>query len=419
VLPQQCEETLSPLSFTLQLGTLMSVLLGVTLVRLVSMLHYAMRRRVYPGFRILMFPPLLVFLGMAALLLRAKAGDSPLLAFFTSAVLLAHPVLEYHGLGEFGRMPHLRAHTLQNSLFVLLVCLAQTVDVLFDPSMERRVVIFSAAALVLTLRIALELPWRSRRRLPGMWILCLSYLFTAGFQVLRGFNALTIPGFSSLTLEQADVLGVYSVFFRILQSMLEIYVVFAMNSAMLEDDLHAATSQIEHLAHTDALTGVANRRGMELLGMDVLSRSFAEGKPAAVLMLDLDWFKRVNDSLGHAAGDELLRCVAGLCVRSLRREDVFARYGGEEFVVVAPRTSEREARALAERIRAAVSQERFAPLKGAGMTVSIGVACARAGSLDDLLRCADEALYAAKQAGRDRVVLSVLENVRSLEPDEA
>jgi len=310
----------NPLPITLQLGTLMPLLLGVTLVRVLAMGHYALRRRVYPGFNPLMLAALMVFVGMAVLMLRAWAGDSPLLAFFTSAVLLAHPVLVYHGLGQYGRMPHLRARTLQNAGFVLLVSLVQTADALFDPNMERRVVIFSAAALLLTLRIGLELPWCCHRRLPGMKILCLSYLGTAGLQTLRAFNALAVPGFTVLTLQQGDVIGVYSVFYRILQSALELYVVFAMNSAMLEDDLHAATSQIERMAQTDALTGALNRRGLELLGPEALRRSFALSLPAAVLMLDLDHFKRVNDTLGHGAGDELLRDVAALCKGSLCAE---------------------------------------------------------------------------------------------------
>jgi len=384
----------------------MPVLLGVTLVRVLAMWHYASQRRVYPGFRTLVLAALLVFVGMAVLMLRAWAGESPLLVFGANAILLAHPVLVYHGLGEYGRMPHLRARTLQNVLFVVLVCLAQTVDVLFDPNMERRVVIFSVAALLLTSRIALELPWRSRRRLPGMRILCVSYLFTAGLQALRVFNTFGIPGYTLLTMQQGDVIGVYSVFYRILQSALELYAVFAMNSAMLEDDLHVATSQIEHMAQTDALTGALNRRGLDLLGSEALRMSYSKKMPASVIMLDLDWFKQVNDALGHVAGDELLRAVAALCQSTLRAEDVFARFGGEEFVVVAPYTGAEEALLLADRVRQAVEGAQFSATNGEKVTASFGVASADAGSLDELLQSADEAMYAAKQAGRNRVVLA-------------
>ncbi len=384
----------------------MPVLLGVTLVRVLAMWHYASQRRVYPGFRILMLSALLVFVGMAVLMLRAWAGESPLLVFGVNAILLAYPVLVYHGLGEYGRMPHLRERTLQNVCFVALVCVAQTADLLFDPNMERRVVMFSVAALLLNSRIALELPWQSRRRLPGMSILCLSYLFTAGLQALRISNTLGIPGNALLTMQHGDVIGVYSVLYRILQAVLELYVVFAMNSAMLEDDLHVATSQIERVAQTDALTGALNRRGLELLGAGALRKSYGNGLPVSVIMLDLDWFKQVNDSLGHVAGDELLSAVAALCQGTLRAEDVFARFGGEEFVIVAPSTGAEEAMRLAERVRQTVEGARFAATNGETVTASFGVASADAASLDELLQRADEALYAAKQAGRNRVVMA-------------
>lgn len=384
----------------------MLVLLGVTLVRVLAMLHYASQRRVYPGFRTLMLAAVLVFAGMAVLLLRAKLGDTVLLVFLSNAVLLVPSVLVYHGLGEYGRMPHLRARTLQNVYFVVFVCLVQIVDVVFDPNMVRRVVIFSLAGLFFALRIGLELPWRSARRLPGMKIMCFSYLITAGLQVLRGFNALTVSGFTMLTMGQGDVLGVYSVFYRILQSALELYAVFAMNSAMLEDDLQVATSRIERMAQTDALTGALNRRGLELLGGEALHKSWRQGQFASVIMLDLDHFKSVNDSLGHDAGDELLRAVAALCQGSLRQGDVFARFGGEEFVIVAPGTAADEALRLAERTRKAIEGAHFAATCGAPVTASFGVASAKAESLETLLKSADAAMYAAKQDGRNRVVLA-------------
>jgi diguanylate cyclase (GGDEF)-like protein len=384
----------------------MLVLLGVTLVRVLAMLHYASQRRVYPGFRTLMLAAVLVFAGMAVLLLRAKLGDTVLLVFLSNAILLVPSVLVYHGLGEYGRMPHLRARTLQNVYFVVFVCLVQIVDVVFDPNMVRRVVIFSLAGFFLALRIGLELPWRSPRRLPGLKIMCFSYLITAGLQVLRGFNALTVSGFTILTMGQGDVLGVYSVFYRIFQSALELYVVFAMNSAMLEDDLQVATSRIERMAQTDALTSVLNRRGLELLGGEALKKSQRQGQSASVIMLDLDHFKDVNDSLGHDAGDELLRDVAALCQAGLREGDVFARFGGEEFVIVAPGTDADEALRLAERTRQAIEDARFAATRGALVTASFGVASARAESLEALLKSADSAMYQAKQDGRNRVALA-------------
>lgn len=397
---------MSSLSFSLQLGTLLPVLLGVTLVRVLAMLHYASLRRVYPGFRVLMYAALMVFSGVGMLLLRAWVGELPVLVFLSNMAMLVQGALVYHGLGQYGRMPRLRERTRQNCIFIVLVSSLQLADVLIDPNMERRVLLLSFAALLLSLRIALELPARCERILPGWRIMCFSYLVTAALQVLRAYNVLTIPEFSALTMQAGGVIGAYSVLYRILQGALELYVVFAMNSAMLEDDLQAATSRIEHMAQTDALTGVLNRRGLELLGEEALRRSFLAGEPASAVMFDLDRFKRVNDTLGHAAGDELLRGVAALCRGALREGDVFARYGGEEFVLVAPRTGEREALLLAERLRLAVESAHFAATAGERVTASFGVASAARGGLEALLRRADTALYAAKESGRTRVELS-------------
>lgn len=397
---------MAALTFSLQIGTLLPVLLSVTLVRVLAMLHYASLRRVYPGFRILICSALLVLFGIGLLLLRASAGETPIWVLLNNLVMLVHPALVYHGLGLYGRVPHLRARTRQNCIFIAFVALLQLADALIDPNMQRRVLVLSAAALLLNIRISVELPLHCRRHLPGWRILCFSYLITAALQVLRAYNVLYLPGFDELSMQAGQVVGAYSVLYRIVQGALELYVVFAMNSAMLEDDLHTATSRIERMAQTDALTGALNRRGLELLGAEALRKSFHQRESASVVMFDLDRFKRINDTLGHVAGDELLRDVVALCQRSLRDGDVFARYGGEEFVVVAPRSGEREGLALAERLRQAVEASDFAATAGQRVTASFGVACASQGGLEALLKRADEALYTAKESGRNQVALA-------------
>jgi diguanylate cyclase (GGDEF)-like protein len=228
----------------------------------------------------------------------------------------------------------------------------------------------------------------------------------AGIHAVRIWDLQAARGYDYASMMLADRMLGFFVFFRILQSVLELYVVYTMNSQMLEDDLRTATAQIERVAQTDALTGALNRRGLDLLGGEAVRESNSRNLPASVIMLDLDWFKQVNDSLGHVAGDELLCAVATLCQSTLRAEDVFARFGGEEFVIVAPNTDASEAMLLAERVRQAVERARFEATGGARVTASLGVASAGQGSLDELLKSADEAMYAAKQAGRNRVVMA-------------
>lgn len=163
--------------------------------------------------------------------------------------------------------------------------------------------------------------------------------------------------------------------------------------------------EAETRATTDALTGLPNRRYFdEFCGL--LARRRRAGDAVGVLLVDIDWFKTVNDTWGHAAGDEVLRAVARAIVAAVREEDVPARYGGEEFAVLLRNPGADVAVDVAERVRASVGRldlRRFGP---AGVTVSIGVAVAQASDqpMGEIVAAADRALYHAKRRGRDRVV---------------
>lgn len=156
--------------------------------------------------------------------------------------------------------------------------------------------------------------------------------------------------------------------------------------------------ETKSLSLLDPLTGLANRRYMEMNLKKAIGLAERYRQPLTVAMLDIDHFKKYNDTHGHAAGDELLAEVARKLASGTRNTDQpAARYGGEEFLLTLPETSLDGARVVAERIRAGISSE-------LGVTISIGLAQYRAGSSrDDLVKAADEALYMAKQNGRDRV----------------
>jgi diguanylate cyclase (GGDEF)-like protein len=172
--------------------------------------------------------------------------------------------------------------------------------------------------------------------------------------------------------------------------------------------------EILHLAMTDSLTLVPNRRALMQQAERILARR--SGLPLALLMIDVDHFKRINDSQGHPVGDEVLRAVAGLLAGRLRRQDVVGRYGGEEFCVLAPDTDRAGALRLAESLRETVAGAALATEKGPlRVTVSIGCALCPGSTvrdLKDLLAEADSALYAAKQAGRNRVACFDPDGVR-------
>ncbi len=158
-----------------------------------------------------------------------------------------------------------------------------------------------------------------------------------------------------------------------------------------------------HAALHDALTDLANRRALYERGGGMLRESLAQGRTVALLMCDLDRFKRINDSCGHEAGDRVLAAFAGVLRRAVRKGDLCARIGGEEFVILAPDLGPMGSLDLADRVRRALAEH----VSGATgrLSVSIGIACASVDGydLDRLLASADRALYEAKASGRDCV----------------
>lgn len=168
----------------------------------------------------------------------------------------------------------------------------------------------------------------------------------------------------------------------------------------LEDELRV-------LASTDHLTGALNRRAFQLAFRSEIARCRRYGVPLSLIMLDLDNFKRVNDTYGHQAGDSVLRETSSLIRTSLRDSDSFGRLGGEEFALLLPHTDLKQGTVLAERLRYAIAEK---PLNvGAALvpiTTSIGITALRPQTdpIDTMMRRADEALYAAKAGGRNRTV---------------
>lgn len=174
----------------------------------------------------------------------------------------------------------------------------------------------------------------------------------------------------------------------------------------LQDHLQENYQKSLALALTDSLTGLYNRRYLSAHLDGLFAGSSANGQGPALLLFDIDWFKRVNDSYGHAAGDAVLKEVANRVLRHVRGFDLVARYGGEEFVVVLPATPLPVALVVAERIRSVFAEQPIEvgePRVSLPITISIGVALPRGPqeTPESLLRCADEALYAAKGAGRN------------------
>jgi len=169
-------------------------------------------------------------------------------------------------------------------------------------------------------------------------------------------------------------------------------------------DLESTSAQLKEFSFKDEVTGLYNRRFFSIRLEEEVSRYRRFNHPVSVVLLDLDGFKAVNDDLGHGAGDETLRAMADILLKQSRGINVICRYGGDEFAVLLVETSKSGARLYADRIRYVLSTWAFA--HGRRVTASFGIASLPedvAPAADELIRAADEALYAAKRAGKNRV----------------
>ncbi|XLZ72171.1 GGDEF domain-containing protein [Massilia sp. SR12] len=177
----------------------------------------------------------------------------------------------------------------------------------------------------------------------------------------------------------------------------------------LRNEVTERTAELTRLASTDSLSGLANRRHFMESGQREMARARRHKRPLAVLMLDIDHFKRINDTFGHAAGDKVIEQVAQACRARTRNIDLAGRLGGEEFALLLPETGATAAQVLAERIRHAIAtldaRQHGLPFP---VSVSIGIAVLEAGdaSLEALLARADQVLYRAKSLGRNQVQMA-------------
>lgn len=166
-------------------------------------------------------------------------------------------------------------------------------------------------------------------------------------------------------------------------------------------------SDLRRLAQTDDLTGLNNRRWFMELAAQELRRARRQKTPLSLCMLDLDFFKSINDREGHAMGDKILVLVADLCQRQLRESDIIGRFGGEEFIIALPDTALTGAREIGERLRACIENSQLPDeLPAINLTVTIGISQIKTGeeSLEPAILRADRALYHGKHQGRNRVV---------------
>jgi len=334
----------------------------------------------------------LAALGVVLVSWRGRGVDVIPLVLGNMALLLS-AAMNWTAMRVFvGREPSLPGIFAGAGIWLIL-CLIPA----FYDAMPVRVVVYSLLAAGYGVLTASEF-WRSRKKLEVAYMpaLVLTLLHTA-FYIVRSVIDKSLP------LDQAlsgigDGVRFFS--FMLFESMLYVIGIAYVTLAMVKE---RAELKFKAAAFCDPLTGIGNRRAFMSNGEQLLTHCKRRAEPVALLLCDLDHFKRLNDSFGHPMGDQALIAFSRILTGNLRNHDVFGRIGGEEFACLLKGADEQEAVQVAERIRQAFS--RLSLLEPGMLSVSIGVVTTGESGyeLSSLLSQADEALYGAKDHGRNRV----------------
>jgi diguanylate cyclase len=338
---------------------------------------------------------LVVGLGMVLVLIQL---DTPKLLFLPGVALIGTGLSLYlNGIQAFnGSAPN---HRIPIIIFVLLA-LVDGYFMLFNYDL-RTAVVLSALVFAGIYFVCARLTFSRDEGIVGnlFWIASSLFLIMALLMLIRAFTATKVDAsvFESYATWPVNaytfMLGAVSQFF--ISSIFVLMLSYRLNQ------------NLESIATIDGLTGVLNRRGLEDAALKMQGICKRINLSMAILVIDVDHFKKVNDKFGHLFGDDVLRHLTKVINEILRSGDVLGRYGGEEFCVFLPNTSEKDATGLAERIRLGVEKSLHdINQKTIKATVSVGVAdSVRAGyDFKGLVAAADSALYVAKNKGRNRVV---------------
>jgi len=341
------------------------------------------------------------FILFAAFLLLAFREFTPLMLSVLLGNGLAMTGLYVVWLGNARFMQRKFANTHLIFLTLLLVTLVLfAVLTQIDKGYLLRVVITSSLiALYAALSVVVFLPAYRKRGKPLFRLMIYAYFLLITVHMLR--VSFYMAGFGGSELSSAGTVTAYTIVGDLFVSFLIVMISLALVVELLLRELQQA-------AERDVLTGAYNRRAFYTIVDNMFARAKRERAAVSVLSIDLDYFKKINDTYGHNVGDRVLKSFVVTCQKLLRTPDLFARYGGEEFIVVLSDTRAQNAIKIAERIRIRVEQmSPVRPMKAGEITCSIGVASveelADQDSISRMIEQSDKALYHAKMSGRNKV----------------
>jgi diguanylate cyclase (GGDEF)-like protein len=332
-------------------------------------------------------------IGVALISARGDISDTWSIAVANAILATAYGMI-WAGVRNFDGRATPAPLVLAGAVIWLVACNIEA----FFTSPQARTALMSAVVVSYSMLSAWEL-WRGRRewlmfRLPVILLL----LVHAAFFVVR----IPLAGALPLPTETEEIrTGLWT--FTIFEAVFFAFCIPILLGAMARERMVLA---YKHASLIDPLTGVGNRRAFFERGEKLLHRSAFDSRPTVLLLLDLDRFKRINDTFGHHVGDQVLVKCCAVATAALRPDDLFARLGGEEFATLLPHTSLDEGLAIAERIRSSFEATTLeAGANTLAATVSVGVAMSidPSRNLADIIKAADRALYRAKANGRNRV----------------
>lgn len=378
------------------------LIIAALLTALVTTVLYAVWsfNRNIPGLRLWMVSFLLGSVFSVSLLVRDWFPEVVAVVISQGSVSLAAYLCLMASRMYMGRRPFSHWYAVVGIGALMVASVYFTV---VQPHLGMRFVFVGLGAGICFLLTARTMADGGVRRVPARYLFAL----VAG---LHGLFLLLRPALFKLApvapggLPDAGLVALVSQF--VLLEAIVAVVLLGFGALMLANEF--ITSELRHLAEMDPLTNVFNRRAFLTLLDKAISAAQRTGTAVPVLVMDLDHFKNINDTWGHRAGDDVLRHFVMLAHRCLRKEDVMGRLGGEEFAIFLPNASAAGALAVAERLRALVEAQPVATgPQSIPLTVSVGVTlCAHGDAAGAALQRADEAMYLAKERGRNRVEVS-------------
>jgi diguanylate cyclase (GGDEF)-like protein len=381
---------------TFHLPTLAILCVAALAASAAVMTLFGTTQRTYRGFWWWVAAQWLLTLGLALELLRE---DYPIVLLPANLLLLQWPIVVLAGMRRFYSRHGLRTPPNVDWGLLALAWGAWLASWLLQGGPAVRVVAFAAGAAALHLYGAALLTRLDEfRRSTALKALVGVEVLNALVQAARAVAA----GLGEAAI--GDELLLAGGLVTVMTSLVMIYLALLLTNERTEANLHALHRKLRFLADIDVLTRVPNRRHFHELARRALAAQSGGGH--AMMMFDIDHFKRINDMLGHATGDEALRQVAHCVRESLRAQDVAGRLGGDEFAVLLPETSVNDAMTVASRIATRLEDRQVAP-RLAPLSLSFGmVQMHEDESVPEALRRADQALYEAKRQGRSRAVIA-------------